>query len=75
MSTTIKLKEETKSNLEHQRLYPNEPLDDVVQRLLLKTDYDDVLSPEIVKNIEEGIEDIKAGRVYTTEQLTKELGL
>ncbi len=75
MPTTIQLKDETKTNLEQQRLYPNEPFDDVVQRLLAKKDYDDIISPETMQNIEDGIADIKAGRVYTTEQLDKELGL
>ena len=75
MPTTIKLKEETKANLDKQRLYPNEPFDDVVQRLITKKDYDDELSPETIHNIEQGVADIKAGRVYTTKQLNQELGL
>lgn len=75
MPTTIQLEDETKINLELQRLYPNEPFNDVVQRLLAKKDYDDILSPKTIQNIEDGIADIKAGRVYTTEQLDKDLRL
>ena len=36
---------------------------------------DDVLSKAVIKNIEEGVADIKAGRVYTSEQVKKKLGL
>jgi len=36
---------------------------------------DDKLSKAVIKNIEEGIADIKAGRVYTSEQVKKKLGL
>lgn len=73
--TTIQLDKRTKDDLEKQRLYPNETFDQVIQRLVQKKDYDDELSPQTIKNIEEGIKDIKEGRVYTTEQLNKELGL
>lgn len=76
MPTTIQLKDETKSNLDRQRLYPNESFDDVVQRLLLlKNKSDGELSPETIADMEEGMADIKAGRVYTSEQVKKELGL
>jgi len=61
--------------LEKQKLYPNETFDQIIQRLVKKRDYDDELSPQTIKDIEEGVKDIKAGRVYTTEQINKELGL
>jgi len=35
----------------------------------------DMLSKDLIKNIEEGIADIEAGRVYTSEQVKKKLGL
>ncbi len=73
--TTIQLDEKTKTGLRKQRLYPNETFDQIIQRLLQKEDCDDELSPETIKNIEEGIADIKEGRVYTTAQLNKELQL
>jgi len=34
-----------------------------------------MLSKDLIKNIEEGIADIEAGRVYTSEQVKKKLGL
>ncbi|MDH5568308.1 MAG: hypothetical protein OEX98_00770 [Nitrosopumilus sp.] len=73
--TTIQLNKKTKDVLEKQKLYPNETFDQIIQRLVKKRDYDDELSPQTIKDIEEGVKDIKAGRVYTTEQINKELGL
>ena len=54
--------------------YPGETYEAVIVRLV-KITQDDVLSKEVIKNIEEGVADIKAGRVYTSEQVKKRLGL
>jgi len=54
--------------------HPRETYEAVIARLL-KITQDDVLSREVIKNIEEGVADIKAGRVYTSEQVKKRLGL
>ena len=43
--------------------------------LLQSSKEDDVLSDEVIKNIEEGVADIKKGRVYTSKQVKKKLGL
>ena len=55
--------------------HPRETYESVIARLLKITQEDDVLSKTDIKNIEEGIADIKAGRVYTSEQVKKKLGL
>lgn len=75
MSTTMKLSVKTKKLLEKRKNYPKEPLEHVVARLLNITQEEDILSPDIIKNIEEGLADIKAGRVYTSEQVKKKIGL
>lgn len=54
--------------------HPRETYESVIARLLQITQ-DDTLSKATIKNIEEGIADIKAGRVYTSEQVKKRLGL
>ena len=46
-----------------------------IVRLLKFSQQDDILSKEVIKNIEQGVADIKAGRIYTTEQLNKELDM
>lgn len=73
--STMKLSIKTKKLLEKRKNYPKEPLEHVVTRLLKISQEEDFLSPSVIKNIEEGIADIKAGRVYTSEQLKKKLGL
>jgi predicted transcriptional regulator len=76
MVTTIQLENKTKARLEKMKSYPKESYDDVVNRLLnLAEDDEDVLSEQTIKNIEEGLADIKAGRVYTSEQVKKKLRL
>ncbi len=72
--STIKLSKKLKNNLRKQMNHPGETYEAVIARLL-KITQDDVLSEEIIKNIEEGVADIKAGRVYTSEQVKKRLGL
>jgi len=73
--STIKLSKKLKNELRKQMNHPRETYEMVIARLLKSTQEDDVLSEEVIKNIEEGIADIKAGRVYTSEQVKKKLGL
>ena len=73
--STIKLSKKLKNELRKQMNHPRETYEAVIARLLKITQEDDVLSEEVIKNIEEGIVDIKAGRVYTSEQVKKKLGL
>lgn len=73
--STIKLSKKIKNDLRKQMNHPGETFETVIARLLKITQEDDVLSKATIKNIEEGIADIKAGRVYTSEQVKKKLGL
>lgn len=73
--STIKLSKKIKNDLKKQMNHPGETYEAVIARLLKVTQEDDILSKTVIKNIEEGIEDIKAGRVYTSEQVKKKLGL
>ena len=73
--STIKLSKKIKNDLRKQMNHPGETYETVIARLLKITQEDDVLNKTIIKNIEEGIADIKAGRVYTSEQVKKKLGL
>jgi predicted transcriptional regulator len=73
--STIKLSKKIKNDLRKQMNHPKETYETVIARLLKITQEDDVLSKTAIKNIEEGIADIKAGRVYTSEQVQKKFGL
>lgn len=73
--STIKLSKKIKNDLKKQMNHPKETYETVIARLLKNTQEDEVLSEATIKNIEEGVADIKAGRVYTSEQVKKKLGL
>lgn len=73
--STIKLSKKIKNDLRKQMNHPGETYETVIARLLKITQEDDVLSKAVIKNIEQGIADIKAGRVYTSDQVKKKLGL
>lgn len=76
MATSIQLEKRTKAKLEKLKIFPRESYDDVVNRLLNVTEEDEgILSEKTIKDLEEGVADIKAGRVYTSEQVKKKLGL
>ena len=73
--STIKLSKKLKNDLKKQMNHPNETYEAVIARLLKIAQEDDTLSNEVIKNIEEGVADIKAGRVYTSDQVKRKLGL
>ncbi len=73
--STIKLSKKLKNDLRKQMNHPGETYETVITRLLKITQQDDILSDEVIRNIEEGIADIKAGRVYTSDQVKRKLGL
>ena len=73
--STIKLSKKIKNDLKRQMNHPGETYESVITRLLQITQEDDVLSKQVIKNIEEGVADIKTGRVYTSEQVKKRLRL
>ena len=72
--STIKISKKIKNDLKKQMNHPRETYETVITRLLRITQ-DNVPSKQVIKNIEDGIADIKAGRVYTSEQVKKKLGL
>ena len=73
--STIRLSKKLKNNLRKQMNYSEETYESVIARLLKIAQQDDVLNNEVIKNIEKGVADIKAGRVYTSDQVKRKLGL
>ena len=68
------MKADTKALLDDLKLNPRETYDDVVRRLA-KASYDDEpLTAEEIQAMEEGIADIKAGRVFSLDEILKECG-
>ena len=70
-TTTIQIRKALKKKLEDLKAYPNETMDQLIERLTeSKIDYEPLTEADI-KGIEKGLADIKAGRVYTLEQVKK----
>ena len=72
MVTTIQISNELKNLLVERKLHKRDTFEEVIFDLLEDTME---LSEQTKKNIAEAEADIKAGRVYTHEQVKKELGL
>lgn len=77
-ATTIKIRHDTKSELDHFREYRNESYDEVIKKVVfiaksLKREPE--LSRETVKAIEKARERIKKGNFLSEEEAKKRLGL
>ena len=75
MVTTIQLQPETKSRLDELKIHPRESYDETLNRLLDMAYDPEPLSEETLQQIEEGIADIRAGRLRSLEDIALELGL
>ena len=74
MDTTIKIKDKTRAKLENLKIYSKETYNEVIERLM-KAAQDDELDPQTIRNIRKSLDDIEKGKIYTLEQVEKELGL
>jgi predicted transcriptional regulator len=75
-TTTIQIQGLTKEKLDSLKDYARETYDEIIQDLIALREEETLeLSKSSKKAIEEAYEDIKMGRVYTTKQLIKELGI
>lgn len=73
MKTTIQISREVKEMLDEFKLHPREPYDSVIKRLIEEKVDDEPLTEETLRKIEESLKDLKAGRIYTTEEVKREL--
>ncbi len=55
--------------------YLRDSSDSVMSNLAEDAEYDEDLSPEDIASIEEGLEDIRAGRLTPIQDVRRELGL
>jgi len=72
MATTIQVSERLKRRLDELKLYPRESYEDVIWDLL---EANMELSEEMKKELEKSYKDIEEGRIYSHEEVKKELGL
>lgn len=74
MVTTIRVTENTKDALKRMKLLPKETYEEVICRLIEISKEEEELSTETIENIERALEDMKRGRLYSTEEVKRELG-
>jgi len=72
--TTVRMRTDTKALLDDLKLSPRETYDDVVRRLAQSAYDDEPMTPEEIEAMEEGIADIKAGRIRSLRDVMKDLG-
>jgi predicted transcriptional regulator len=73
MATTIQVAQDVKKMLDELKAHPKESYNMLIKRLLQSKTDQEALSEETIQNIERGLEDIKAGRVYSTSEVKKRL--
>jgi hypothetical protein len=76
-TSTIVVSKKLKQELAGYKQFDRETYEDVIGRLIhiAEAKEEGDLSEETLKKIEIGRKDIREGRVYTTEQLRKKLGI
>jgi len=72
MATTIQVSNKLMDQLKNRKMYDKESYEDIIWDLLEDSME---LSEETKKHLESARKDIKEGRVYTHEQIKKELGI
>ncbi len=78
VSTTIKIHNETKTELDFFREYRNESYDELIRKLILvakNTKTNPKLSKEVIDSIEKARSRIKKGNFLTETEAKKRLGL
>jgi predicted transcriptional regulator len=68
------MRTDTKALLDDLKLNPRETYDDVVRRLVNAAYDDEPMTPEEIDAMEEGIADIREGRLRSLDEVMKELG-
>jgi predicted transcriptional regulator len=74
-TTTICIDPDIKRKLDDLKAYKNESYNSVVERLIKMAYDEEPLTDEDIKGIEESLEDIKAGRVYSEEEAKRMMGI
>ena len=72
--TTIQLNSQTLERLKAIKQIERQSYDNLVNNLI-DTFEEEELSSEEIQDIQEGLEDIKQGRVYPLDEVAKELGI
>lgn len=72
--TTVRISLGTKAVLDDLKIHPKESYDDVIGRLSHLAYDDEPMTDEELQALREGLEDIKAGRARSLDEIMKDLG-
>lgn len=72
-TTTVCINLKVKERLDSLKFYKEESYNSVIERLVDMAFDDEPLSEEEIRSLEASLEDIKAGRVYSSEDVWKEI--
>jgi predicted transcriptional regulator len=72
-STTIKIDDNLKDRLDVLKVHPRESYNEVIARLVDMTLDTEPLSEETIRALEESLEDLKAGRTYSLQEVMREI--
>ena len=61
--------------MEEIKIHPRETYSKVIERLIKHSSEEGELSPETIKNIERALSDVKKGKVCSTIEAKKKLGI
>ena len=75
MGKTIAVSEESLNRWKTLKNHPQESYEDMINRIISYIQDDDELTPKDLKDIQEALDDFKAGRVHTLEEVKKMHGL
>jgi len=76
--TTIQLDTSTKHRLDELKPYPRATYDEVVVQLIQVSEHlskEPELKDEVIKEIEEAMEEVRLGKTVSTDELLKELNI
>ncbi len=72
-SVTVKIDAELRDQLNAPKVHPRESYNEVIGRLVDMAIDEEPLSEEAIRDLEQSLEDLRAGRVYTLEEVMAEL--
>ncbi len=72
--TTIQINSETLERLKSLKNFERQSYDEILNNIIDNLE-EECLSEEEIKEIQEGLEDVKMGRTISIEQLAKEMGV
>lgn len=74
MKTTIQINFETLERLKALKSFERQSYDELLNKMIENVE-EESLSKEEISEIQQGLEDVKRGKVYPIESVAKELGI